>query len=196
MNKTLITSIIACLSMLGACNALAGNTPNGARTLTTGIGSGTTHGRVPATLPYNAHATKRNSKASISSDNFDNRYSHQPTSVTASKSTGSSYRQPTTRPGSIPSQAADHVPAAIGGKPVTSGNGSAGFSTPPGSIPASIPAQAAEHVPTSIGPTSTGGASGTSAHSNAGFVTPPASIPATLPSQATGHAPASIGGRP
>ncbi len=191
MNKTLITSIIACLSVLITSHALAGNTPNGTRTLTTGIGSGTTHGRVPTTLPYNAHATKRNSKASISSDNFDNRYSHQPTSATASKSTDSSYRQLTTIPASIPSQATDHVPATIGGKPATSGNGSAGFSTPPSSIPASIPSQATDHVPAAIG-----GKSATYGNGSAGFSTPPSSIPATLPSQATGHAPTSIGGRP
>jgi hypothetical protein len=192
MNKTLITSIIACLSVLVISNAPAGNTPNSARTLTTGIGSGTTHGRVPTTLPYNTHATKRNSKASISSDNFDNRYTHRlSTPAISSSSTSSSSRRPTTIPATIPSQAAGHVPTSIGGNPGTPGSGSAGFSTPPSSIPATISSQAADRVPTSIG-----SATGTSTHGNAGFSTPPTSIPATLPSQATGHAPTSIGGRP
>jgi hypothetical protein len=210
MNSTMLTSLL--VSSILLCGAAqAGNNPNTTKTLTNGIGSGTSTAGVRSSLPYNAHASKRNSKADVSLSNYRGGYSHRPepsgrstTSTVSSsrpslpaqasghtpetiggKPSGVGGTAPGSIPASIPSQAADRVPATIGG-PVGSSS-SIVTTTPPSSIPATIPGQAADRVPTTIG---------RAADRGVDFAPPPSIIPATIPGQAADRVPASIGGRP
>jgi hypothetical protein len=190
MKKSTIIGLIATGALL--CSAVqAGNNPNTTRTLTNGIGSGSTATGVNNSLPYNSHASKRNSKADGSLTNYRSGYSRRPDSSYRTTSSAASGSRPTTIPASLPEQASGHTPSSIGSKPASVGG------TPPTSIPATIPSQAIGHVPTSIGrsapagiPTTIGGSTG----SGVSFTPPPTSIPATIPSQAAGHVPTTIGG--
>jgi len=167
----------------------AGNLPNSARTLTSGIGSGTTTSRIPSSHPYSSRSRgyassghSRSSYANSSLSNFANGISHRPDNSYRSGGSGSSYSRPVS-----PEQATGHVHTSIGGI-----GGNSGVSNPPpSSIPAALPGQAAAHVPGSIGAS---GISGTAGMTGAGSNPPPASIPATIPGQAAGHVPANIGG--
>ena len=190
MKKSTTIGLVSTGALL--CSAVqAGNNPNSTRTLTSGIGSGSTATGIKSSLPYNSRASKRNSKADISTTNYRSGYSRRPAhsySTTGSTASGS---RPTTIPASLPEQASGHTPSSIGGKPASVGG------TPPTSIPATIPSQAAGRVPTTIGgsapvglPTTIGAASG----SGASFTPPPTSIPATIPGQAASHVPSAIGG--
>ena len=190
MKKSTIISLVATGALLCSV-AQAGNNPNSTRTLTSGIGSGSTATGVKSSLPYNSRASKRNSKADISLTNYRNGYSRRPAHSYSTSGSAASSSRPTSIPASLPEQASGHTPSSIGGKPAGVGG------TPPTSIPATIPGQAAGHVPTGIGgsapagiPTTIGASSG----SAASFTPPPTSIPATIPGQAAGHVPVTIGG--
>jgi hypothetical protein len=191
MKKALILAITAATGLILGSVAQAGNSPNTARTLTSGIGSGTTTSRVPSSHPYASRSRgyassghSRSSYANRSLTNFANGSSHRPDNSFHSGDSGSSYSRPASIPANLPEQATGHVPTSIGGNSGVS-------NPPPSSIPATLPGQAAGHVPGSIGRSGISGSTGmTSAISNP----PPASIPATIPGQAAGHVPANIGG--
>jgi hypothetical protein len=172
MKKSIILGLAATgILLCGA--AQAANNPNTTRTLTSGIGGGTTVSGVNSSLPYNSHASKRSSKADVSLTNYRSGYSRRPAQSFSTTTSTASSSQPTSIPATIPSQAASIVPSTIGASSSSSG-GIVG-STPPTTIPANIPSQAASIVP---------------------FTTPPTGIPANIPGQAAGNVPASIGGRP
>lgn len=66
MNRKLLGSAVAAVvGIMISGSAYAGNPMNTARTMTTGIGSGTTHGRIPSSHPgTKSRATSyRNSNA-------------------------------------------------------------------------------------------------------------------------------------
>ncbi len=182
MKKSIILGLAATgILLCGA--AQAANNPNTTRTLTSGIGGGTTVSGVNSSLPYNSHASKRSSKADVSLTNYRSGYSRRPAQSFSTTTSTASSSQPTSIPATIPSQAASIVPTTIG----ASSSGGIVGSTPPSTIPANIPSQAASIVPSTIG---------ASAGAGIAFTTPPTGIPANIPGQAAGNVPASIGGRP
>jgi hypothetical protein len=189
MKKSLILCIAAATGLVLGSLAQAA-TPNSTRTLTTGIGSGTTTSRVPSSHPWSSRSRgyansghSRNSRADRSLGNYAGGTSHRPADAYRSGGSNSSYGRPGSIPADIPSQATERVPTRIGG-------GTGVSNPPPSSIPANIPARAAGHVPAGIGNSGMSGATGmSSAVSNP----PPVTIPAALPGQAAGHVPATIG---
>ena len=102
MKKSILFSCLAVSSLALSGILHAGNLPNTARTLTGGIGSGTTHGRIPATHP----ATKsrapdyRNSHAADYTAYYRQGISHQPSGSTTYAGS---------RPDSFPGQGASHM---------------------------------------------------------------------------------------
>jgi hypothetical protein len=189
MKKALILGIAAATGLILGSMVQAGNLPNTARTMTSGIGSGTTTSRVPSSHPYSTRSRgyassghSRSSYANSSLTNFANGSSHRPDNSHHSGGSGSSHSRPAS-----PGQATGHVPTSIGGI-----GGNSGVSNPPpSSIPATLPGQAAGHAPGSIGGS---GMPGSAGMARAVSSPPPSSIPATLPGQAAGHVPANIGG--
>jgi hypothetical protein len=195
MKKSLLFSCLAISSLAISGILYAGNLPNTARTLTSGIGSGTTHGRIPATHP----ATKsrapayRNTHAADYTAYFRQGTSHQP--ALSGAYAGS-------RPDSFPGRGANHMnstaaehtagklpqfesfPPSHGGNPGTGipSSTSAGI---PSSVSPGIPATVAAGVPQSV---STGIPDGVSTGIPDGVST---GIPATTPPVSTGQ-PANI----
>jgi hypothetical protein len=188
MKKTHILAIAAATGFLLGSIVQAGNLPNSARTLTSGIGTGTTASRIPSSHPYSSRSRgyassghSRSSYANSSLTNFAKGSSHRPDNSYRSGASGSSDSRPVS-----PEQATGHVPTSIGG---IAGNRGV-TNPPPTSIPANLPGQAAGHAPGSIGGP---GISGTAGMTGAVSNPPPASIPATITGQAAGHVPANIG---
>ena len=194
MQRLVLISLAGAITLALAGNALAGNSPNTARTLTGGIGLSSSHSRVPTGLPYNtSRAVKRSSKANSVLEGVNlNRYrggiSNRPLLPGGNPGTASGSSRPTSIPATLPSQAGGHPPATIGGRPSDSGGGYIPSTTPPTGIPATLPSQTGTHPPAMIGgkPTDIDVGSRPSG-------TPPTAIPATLPSQTAGHPPGSIG---
>lgn len=182
--KLLGATIAATIGIMLAGSVHAGNNPNTARTLTGGIGSGTTHGRIPASHPgTKSRATQyRNSHAADYASKYRSGLSHRPSNSVSSAAASSSYssRRPTSVPGAdrwnehaetnARSRIPTSLPPAGGGNPGSSGSASAGIpssvstgipssvSTGMPGLPPSLPdAASAGRVPTSIPPVSTGG---------------------------------------
>ena len=175
MNRKLLnTAVAAAIGIMISSSAYAGNTPNSARTLTSGIGSGTTHGRVPSSHPgtKSRAAPYRNSNAADYMSKYRSGISHRPSSASSSNS-GS---RPTTVPGAgrwdenAEANASSRIPASLpptgGSNPGSGTSASAGI---PSSVSTGIPSSVSTGIPSSA---STGGA--------------PASLPPALPTGATG----------
>jgi hypothetical protein len=167
MNRTLLnTAVAAVIGIMISGSVYAGNTPNSARTLTGGIGSGTTHGRVPSSHPgtKSRAASYRNNHAADYMSKYRSGLSHRPSSASSS----SSSNRPTTVPGAdrwnenAEANARSRIPASL--PPTGGSNPGSGTSTSAG-----IPSSVSAGIPSSV---STGGA--------------PASLPPALPSGATG----------
>ena len=160
--KLLKTTIAATIGIMLASSVHAGNYPNTARTLTGGIGSGTTHGRIPSSHPGTKSRAPayRNSHAADYASKYRSGLSHRPTSLPSggsgnpsSLSTGASSSASThipSLPSSLPDAAsAGRVPTSI--PPVSTGGGMP-------SLPPPLPdAASAGRVPTSIPPAGSGG---------------------------------------
>ena len=174
--KLLGTTIAASIAIMLAGSVYAGNYPNTARTLTGGIGSGTTHGRIPASHPgtKSRASAHRNSHATDYMSKYRSGLSHRPSSSVSSAAAGRSYSSQ--RPGSVPAadrwnehaeaNARNRIPASLppagGGNPGSGGSASAGIpssgSAGMPTLPPSLPdAASAGRVPTSIPPAGTGG---------------------------------------
>jgi len=185
-NKMMTLSLAVALGLALGSGAHAGNNPNSTRILTGGIGSGTTHGRIPSSHPATSSraAEHRNSHAADYLAKYRNGLTHRPAASSGSSTLASSSR-PTTIPAALPEQALGHAPQSIGGQSGGMSPGTMPSSTPPTTIPATIPAQAQSYVPPVIGHTS-----------GAGFTTgntPPVTIPAAIPVAAQGRVPDAIG---
>jgi hypothetical protein len=196
MKKALLVSVVAASSFILSGALQAGNNPNSARTLTSGIGSGTTHGRIPASHPYTSRSKgttysgkNRSSYAGVSLDNYrSGGYSNSPgssssrSSAAPSSSSSSSHGKPAAFPGSSAiAKHASSTPAVE--KTAFSG----GFTPSSGSSSAGIPSSASAGIPSSV----SAGIPSTVANSA------PSTIPPALPdhavsgmSMASGHIPA------
>jgi hypothetical protein len=198
MKHTWTICLSAAFGMILSSLADAGNAPNSTRTLTTGIGSGTTTSRIPGSLPYSTRATRRNSHAERSISNFSNRYSHRRDSGYRSAAAPAVSGKPTTFPGSgaigkhagsTPAVGNTAFPAgfppARNAAPAGISSGSVSTGIPAAvSLPAAVPGSVtlpsgtvSTGRPATIPPVNTGGGAG--------------SLPAmpALPPQATQHMP-------
>jgi len=169
MKKALLVSVVAASSFILGGSLQAGNNPNSARTLTSGIGSGTSHGKIPASHPYSTRSKgtaksgkSRSSYAGVSLDNYrSGGYSNRPSSSSSrssaapSSSSSSSHGKPIAFPGS--SAIAEHASSTPAGEktafpdsfPPSSERSSAGI---PSSVSADIPSTVTHSAPASIPP--------------------------------------------
>jgi hypothetical protein len=166
------------LGIMMSASVWAGNAANTTRTLTTGIGSGTTHGRIPGSHPgtKSRAASYRNSRAADYQSKYRNGLRHRPsgTVLTGSASTSRSGNPPSSVPGAdrwnenAEASARSRIPASLppgGGREIPDRPSSVGTdlssstgSGRPETIRPSLPdASSAGRVPSSIPPASTGG---------------------------------------
>jgi hypothetical protein len=184
-------AVAATVGIMISGSLQAGNIPNSARTLTGGIGSGTTHGRIPSSHPgtRSRAPSYRNSRAADYTGHYRSGLSHRPSSSTLSSSSGS-------RPGSVPGashwnshaqdNAGSRIPSSLppgGGSTIGSTStgipASVGTVGAPASLPPSLPdAASAGRVPTSIPPVASGGDG----------------MPPSMPDVTAGHLPAAAAG--
>jgi hypothetical protein len=188
MKKSIIISLLTVAGLALSGVGHAGNLPNTAHTMTGGIGSGTTHGRIPATHPATKSraASHRNSYAADYTAYYRQGTTHQPS--TPGSSTGS-------RPESFPGRGVQHMNATAAERTAgklpqfdsfpPSGNSNPGAGMNPGrpssasagipsSVSAGIPDRVTTGIPATTPPVSTG---------------QPAAIPAlpAFPDAATNH---------
>lgn len=180
MNRTYLNSAVAAVvSVMISGYAYAGNPMNSTRTLTTGIGSGTTHGRIPSSHPgaKSQAATYRNSNAADYQSKYRSGLSHRPsgTGHSAASSTYSVSR-PTSVPGAgrwnenAEANARSRIPSSL---PPAGGSTNAGITS---SVSTGVPSSVSTGIPSSA-------STGRSSSVNTG--TAPASLPPALPSGAT-----------
>lgn len=167
MNKTLLHAAVgAAIGLMISGSVNAGNPMNATRTLTTGIGSGTTSTGVRSSLPYNSSRASRNAAASKSYGNYERAYSNhmsgqsnRPASSYHSSATTSSTGQG--RPDSFPGSGAigEHAGSTPAGSkttfstfPPANGNSNAGH--PGGGIPTTVNAGIPASVNTGVAPAS------------------------------------------
>ncbi len=170
MKKALLVSVVAATSFILSGALQAGNNPNSARTLTSGIGSGTTHGKIPASHPYTSRSKgtassskSRSSSAGVSLDNYrSGGYSNSPGSASSrssaapASSSSSSHGKPAGFPGS--SAIAEHAgstpvgekTAFPSGFPPSNGSSSGGI---PSSVSTGIPSTVITSAPSTLPPT-------------------------------------------
>ena len=165
MNKALLISVVAASSFILSGSLQAGNNPNSARTLTGGIGSGTSQGKIPASHPYTSRSKgtaksgkSRSSYAGVSLDNYrSGGYSNRPGSSSsrssAAPSSSSRHGKPTAFPGSsaiakhASSTPAGEKTAFSGGFPPSSRSSSAGI---PSTVSAGIPSSVSTGIPSTV----------------------------------------------
>jgi hypothetical protein len=199
MNISIVKAAVAAtIGIMISGSLQAGNTPNSARTLTGGIGSGTTHGRIHASHPGNNSRAPdyRNSRAADYTSLYRKGLSHRPASASlGTRSAGS-------RPGSVPgaSRWNSHAQDNAGSRIPSSLPPAAGSGNRPDSVPGSshwnshAQDNAGSRIPSSLPP---GG--GTIGSNNAGIPAAigtggaPDTLPPRLPDAASrGQIPASI----
>ena len=172
--KLLNTAVAAVIGIMISGSVYAGNTPNSARTLTSGIGSGTSHGRIPSSHPMSTRSSF-SSRSSSASGDFLSRYrsgvSNRPSASSSSSHSGG---RPATFPGAgrLPTQAATQASDAHAG--ISSSWPISGSSNPGSSSSAGIPSSVSTGIPSSV---STG---------------IPSSVSAGIPSSVSAGIPASV----
>lgn len=200
MNNITI-AILAVCAILASGLAQAGNYPNSARTLTTGIGGGTRAASVPASHPYTSRSMgyarsghNRNPAAAISIDKFGAAH------AAAIPPSGPAYGEALT---SFPGQGGEHrnpvaadktagkLPAFTSFPPTAGSNPGAGIPT---SVP---PVSAGAGLPTPVTPVTSGRPASISPGSAPSAVPPvsasipvsvtPGTAPATIPPVSTGR---------
>jgi hypothetical protein len=151
MNKTLLHAAVgAAIGLMISGSVNAGNPMNATRTLTTGIGSGTTSTGVRSSLPYNSSRASRNVAASKSYSNYERAYSNHMSGQ--SNGPGSTYHSSATtpstgqgKPDSFPGSSAigGHASSTPAGSKTTfsvfpPANGNSNPGHPGGGIPATV----------------------------------------------------------
>lgn len=148
MKKSIIISLLTVSGLALSGIVHAGNLPNTARTLTGGIGSGTTHGRIPATHPATKSraASHRNSHAADYTTHYRQGTSHQ--AAIPGTAAGS-------RPDSFPGRGTSHMNATAtertaGRLPEFDSFPPSGNSNPGSGINTGSPSSASPGIPTSV----------------------------------------------
>jgi hypothetical protein len=192
-------AVAATVGIMISGSLQAGNIPNSARTLTGGIGSGTTHGRIPSSHPgtRSRAPSYRNSRGADYTGHYRSGLSHRPSSSTLSTSSSGN------RPGSVPgaSRWNSHAQDNAGGRIPSSLPPAGGSGSRPDSVPGTshwnshAQDNAGSRIPSSLPPGggSTIGSTSTGIPASVGTVGAPASLPPSLPDAASaGRVPTSI----